>query len=122
SLSTSRSLPTAIVAPDSAASKVIGAARVNPRKQPSAADRAHLDLGQRHGRGGAEFGVAVGAGGPDAADDLLQVGVGGTGAEGGAQVGAVGGKEAGEKMAVGGEAGAGAFLAERLGDGGDHAD
>ena len=52
-------------------------------------------------RPGAFFGVAVGAGGPDALDQGAELVVARAVAERGLEVGSTGGEEAGEEMAVG---------------------
>src|ERR1700691_4457564 len=93
----------------------------------SAADVIHLDL--LLGRGVpipaellAKLAVAIGAASPSAADQIEQLRIRGAPAKGGPQIEAVGGKEAGIKLSLGGQAGAGAIAAKRLRHRRDEAD
>src|SRR5260370_41055577 len=74
------------------------------------------------GMAGALLGVTVGPPGPDGGHLLAQRLVAGACAQQAAQVVPGGGEQAGVEPAIGGQPGAGAAAAKRLGDRGDHTD
>src|SRR6266545_4126020 len=92
------------------------------RTRALSADVAHLDLVERDRPFGPDLGVAVGARVPDLGDLRRDLVVGSAAAEERAEVGALRREEAGVELALGGEARAGAVLAERLRHGRDHPD
>src|SRR5689334_7576614 len=86
------------------------------------ADVGHLDFFQLRGLAGTDLRVTVVPTGPDRRNLVLDIAVGRATAQQGAHIVTGSSKQAGEQLALGGEAYARAVAAESLGDRGDHAD
>ena len=87
-----------------------------------AAEEGHFGFGRFCGDGGSEFGVAIGAMGPDLANEVGDGVIGEPGAKRGSEVVALVGEEAGVEVSIGREASPMAEGAEGLGYGRDHPD
>src|SRR5690606_28031101 len=88
----------------------------------SATDVGHLHLAQARRGARSQGGVAVVPRAPERADRRRRAGIGDTVPKQGAQVVAMGGEQAGEELALGGQACSRAVRAEWAGHGGNHAD
>src|SRR5206468_1163742 len=88
----------------------------------SAADVAHLDLGQVCGLCGSQFRIAVTSTPPEVRNPALELLVAGAAPQEAAQIFTLEREQAGIEAAVRRQPSAGAVAAERLGHGGDHAD